>query len=135
VIFLLDTTAFSDLMRGNAHAEVCLSQLSPMDRVVVCPIVRGEIRYGIERLGPGKRRQDLEAKAARLFEVLFCEPVPEAAADNYARIKTATCAKGLPLDENDLWIAATALALGATLVSRDSDYGAVDGLVVTDWSR
>lgn len=134
MIFLLDTTVFSDLMRGSARAENHLSQLSPMDRVVVCPIVRGEVRYGIERLAPGKRRQDLEAKAARLFAVLFCESVPEAAADHYARIKTAAYARGLPLDENDLWIAATAMTLAATLVSRDSDYGAVDDLVVTDGS-
>ena len=106
-----------------------------MDRVVICPIVRGEVRYGIERLTPGKRRQGLEAKAAGLFEVLSCEPVLEAAADHYAVIKTAAHAKGLPLDENDLWIAATALTLGATLVSRDSDYAAVHGLAVADWSR
>ena len=135
MIFLLDTTVFSDLMRGNARAEACLSQLSPMDRVVICPVVRGEIRYGIERLIPGKRRQDLETKAARLFEAILCEPVPEAAGDQYARIKNVTFAKGLPLDENDLWIAATTLAFGATLVTRDSDYGAVDGLAIADWSR
>lgn len=135
MIFLLDTTAVSDLMRGHVSGATHLSQLSPMDRVVVCPIVRGEIRYGIERLSSGKRRKDLEAKAAKLLDSLVCEPVPEEAADHYARIKAAAYAKGVPLDENDLWIAATALALGATLVSRDSDYGSVDGLLVADWSR
>jgi predicted nucleic acid-binding protein len=30
--------------------------------------------------------------------------------------------------ENDLWISATALAIGATLVSRDSDFRAIEGL-------
>jgi predicted nucleic acid-binding protein len=34
------------------------------------------------------------------------------------------------MDENDLWVAATALALGATLVSRDRDFEGVDGLRV-----
>jgi predicted nucleic acid-binding protein len=37
---------------------------------------------------------------------------------------------GLTLDENDLWVAATALALGATLVGRDSDFASIDGLAV-----
>jgi predicted nucleic acid-binding protein len=37
---------------------------------------------------------------------------------------------GLVLNENDLWIAATALALGATLVSRDTDFSRIDGLLV-----
>jgi tRNA(fMet)-specific endonuclease VapC len=60
--------------------------------------------------------------------------VPEAAADAYANIKHAGEQQGLRLDENDLWIAATALALGATLVTRDSDFRSVEGLSRTDWT-
>ena len=39
------------------------------------------------------------------------------------------------MDENDLWIAATALALGATLVTRDSDFSGTPGLVIEDWTK
>jgi predicted nucleic acid-binding protein len=60
--------------------------------------------------------------------------VPEAAANHYARIKLTRQQKGLALDENDLWIAATAVALGATLISRDSDLQQIDGLPVSDWT-
>jgi predicted nucleic acid-binding protein len=35
---------------------------------------------------------------------------------------------GLSLDENDLWIASTALAIGATLVSSDRDFQSVEAL-------
>ena len=135
MIFLLDTNAISDLMREHSRVEQHLTQMSPADRVVVCTIVRGEIRYGIERLSPGRRRLDLEMKASRLFGAVPCEPVPANAADHYARIKGASRVKGSSLDENDLWIAATALALGATLVTRDRDFCAVDGLVVADWTQ
>jgi predicted nucleic acid-binding protein len=38
--------------------------------------------------------------------------------------------QGLSLDENDLWVAATALALGAGLVTRDSDFAGIPGLSV-----
>jgi predicted nucleic acid-binding protein len=62
--------------------------------------------------------------------VLHCEPIPERAGDFYAAVKLARQQRGLSLDENDLWVAATTLALGATLVSRDGDFRGVDGLTV-----
>lgn len=111
-----------------------LAKISSTDQVVICSVVRGEIRYGIERLPQSKRRQDLEIKADKLFVVPPCEPVPEAAGDHYARIKLTRQRKGLTLDENDLWIAATALTLGAILISRDSDFQQIDGLTVNDWT-
>jgi predicted nucleic acid-binding protein len=94
--------------------------------------IRGEIQYGIERLPQSKRREELKVKASNLFAVLPCEPVPKAAGDYYVRIKLLHQHKGLTLDENDLWIAATTLALGAVLVSRDSDYHKIDELKVED---
>jgi len=81
------------------------------------------------------RRQDLEAKAAALFAAIPCEPISEAAGDHYAQVKLARQRKGLALDENDLWIAACARGAGATLVSRDRDFGQIDGLRVEDWTR
>ena len=132
--FLLDTNAFSDLMREHPKVDAHLASLSSTDRVAICTVVRGEIRYGIERLPHGKRRQALEAKATHLFSALPCEPVPETAGDHYATVKLTRQQKGLSLDENDLWIVATALALGAVLVSRDSDVQQIEGLTVQDWT-
>lgn len=91
--------------------------------------------YGLARLPEGRRRQDLATKAAGLLEVIPCAPIPPAAGDHYARIKVARQQSGLSLDENDLWIAATALALSATLVSRDRDFQRVEGLRVEDWTE
>lgn len=134
MIFLLDTNAFSDLMREHPKISVRLASINAPDRVVICPTVQGEIKYGIARLPFGQRRQDLERKAARLFASLTCEPVPEAAGDHYATVKLIRLKKSLGLEENDQWIAATALALGATLVSRDTAFQQIDGLLVEDWT-
>ncbi len=133
MLFLLDTTAFSDLMRAHPKMDAHLAALPPEDHAIVCSIVRGEITYGVHRLPEGRRRADLQAKATRLFAVLRCDPVPPEAGDHYAQIKLARQQKGLALDENDLWIAATAVALGARLVSRDDDFRAIDGLEVENW--
>lgn len=135
MIFLLDTNAFSDLMRKHSKLDVRMSSLPAADQVVICPIVRGEICYGLEQLPQSRRRQDLENQAAPLLAIIPCESIPEAAGDHYARIKLTRQQRGLILDENDLWIAATALALGAVLISRDSDFQKVDGLTVNDWTR
>ena len=134
MIFLLDTNAFSDLMRKHSKLDVRMSSLPAADQVVICPIVRGEIRYGLEQLPQSRRRQDLENQAAPLLAIIPCESIPEAAGDHYARIKLTRQQRGLILDENDLWIAATAMALGAVLISRDSDFQRIDGLTVNDWT-
>lgn len=52
------------------------------------------------------------------------------AGDYYANLKLTRRQSGLTLDENDLWVAATALALGANLVTRDSDFAGIPGLSV-----
>ena len=130
--YLLDTNAISALMRADTRMASWLSSIGPDDRVVVCAIARGEILFGLERLARGRRRNELEEKAGKLFAILPCEPVPAAAGDRYANVKVSQQRRGLPLDENDLWIAATALALDATLVSRDSDFRAIEGLALVE---
>jgi len=96
-----------------------MAGLDPGDRLVTCAIVRGEILFGIERLPQGRRRTELEGTARQFLDTVRCEPVTERAGDFYAAVKLARQQRGLPLDENDLWVAASALALDATLVSRD----------------
>ena len=135
MLFLLDTSAFSDLMREHPKVDARLASTPSSDRVIICSVVRGEIQYGIERLPLGVRRQELESKAQKIFSVVPCEPVPSAAGDLYAKIKVTRQRKGLSLDENDLWIAATAIALEAVLITRDGDFVNVEGLTVKDWSK
>ena len=95
---------------------------------MISTITRGEILFGLGKLAPGRRRTELEAKAQKLFAALPCEPIPPDAGDRYASLKIERHSRGRPLDENDLWIAATALAIGAILVSRDSDFRGIEGL-------
>ena len=130
MIYLLDTSVISSLMRADARMATWISSIGAGDRVVTCTIARGEILFGLERLAPGRRRTELEEKARKLFAVVPCEPIPPAAGDVYANIKVAQQRRGLPLDENDLWMAATALAVSATLVTRDSDFQGIEGLAV-----
>ena len=103
-------------MRADPRVEKWMFGLNEGDRIVTCPIVRGEILFGISRLPVGRRRSELEQAGNQFLDAFHCEPVPEVAGDFYAAIKFTRQRRGLALDENDLWVAATALALDATLV-------------------
>lgn len=118
-------------MREDPRISSWLAARHSDDRIITCAIVRGEILFGLERLPSGQRRAVLEAKARNVFASLPCESIPAFAGDLYARLKVAQQRLGLSLDENDLWIASTALATGATLVSRDRDFQRVEELPVS----
>ena len=133
--YILDTTAFSALMRRDDQMYTHMSSLTGVDRVAICTITRGEVLYGLERLPEGKRRRDLQAEATALFDRLICLPVTEGVGDRYAQIKRGTERKGTSLDENDLWIAATVSLSGGVLVTQDSDFSRVDGLRVENWTQ
>src|SRR5215813_7999455 len=99
-------------MQEDSTVDARLKECGAQDIVIICPVVRGEILFGVKRLPAGKRRQKLNLIANLLFSKIPCEAIPEEAGDHYSSIKTACQQKGTPLGENDLWIAATALALG-----------------------
>ncbi len=103
-------------------------------RVLTCAIVRGEVCYGLNRLPVGRRRANLEAKAKVVFATLPVEPITAAAGDIYGTIRRRMELKGRNPGDNDLWIAAAALSLGAILVSNDQGFGHVPGLTVEDWT-
>jgi tRNA(fMet)-specific endonuclease VapC len=134
MLYLLDTNVIGDIARDRPEVQARLRSLGAEDVVITCPFVRGEAIYGTERMPEGRRRRDVAAKNAVILASFACHSVPEHAADCYARIKVECQRRGSPLDENDLWIAATAIALRATLVTRDAHFRRIEGLVCDDWS-
>lgn len=122
---LLDTNAYSLLMRGHVQvAEIVRSA----EELLLSAVVVGELLYGFRR---GTR---FEQNTADLRSVLnnpystFVE-VSSVTADRYSRLAAALRAKGRPLPTNDVWIAAHAMETGADLVSADSHFEHVDGIV------
>lgn len=129
---LLDTNAVSDLMRD--HPPMLARIALHTDPITTNVVTVGEVRYGLERLPVGKKRADLEARSLRVFANLRIEVVTGVIADTYGRLKASLEGQGLNLEDNDLWIAATAMALGSVLVSRDHIFTRVPGLQIEDWS-
>jgi predicted nucleic acid-binding protein len=131
--YLLDSSVCSDILRDEP-ATIARLELIGAERVYTSSIVLGEVFYGIERLPPGKRKRDLEERAEDLFASIECAPVTPAISRRYGALTAARQAAGLGMGENDLWIAATALSLGATLATRDSDFDNTEGQSIENWS-
>ena len=136
--YLLDTSTCSFLMARVPYVTGHFDSLSDLnDYLFTCTIVRGEILFGIQKLPIGRRRQVLENQAINLFEELPCLAIPKQAADYYAPMKNYAEQQGTPLSENDLWIASTAMAFDAILVTTDSDFQRIAefGLKLEDWTN
>ena len=135
--YLLETTTCSRLMQNEPTVKRHLDSLTDSDYPFTIPIVHGEILYGIERLPIGKRQRDISQRANRLFSEIQCDPIPKETATHYAKLKRQAEEQGTSVAENDLWIAATALALDAILVTSDTDFQRVHGLLglqLIDWT-
>ena len=135
--YLLETSTCSYLMANHVQVKARLASVQVTDYPFTCPIVCGEILYGLERLPAGHKRRALQDQVNNLFSGLICDPIPEKTGDFYARIKNEAQKLGTPLDECDLWIASTALVFDAILVTSDSDFRRVQGLFglqLEDWA-
>jgi len=124
---LLDTNAYSAMMRG--HAEVA-RLVRNAEQVVLSVVVIGELLFGF-RLGARLRKNmdELETFVANPYVAVAA--VTRTTADRFARIAAALRAKGRPIPTNDIWIAAHAMETGAELLSFDAHFEAVDGLAWT----
>jgi tRNA(fMet)-specific endonuclease VapC len=63
-------------------------------------------------------------------------PLPEIAAETYGTIRAELETKGEMIGNNDLWIAAHALAAGLTLITNnEKEFRRVRGLRVQNWAE
>lgn len=106
MIFLLDTNAFNDLMRKHAKGESPLTSLTPSDRVIMGPIVRGEICYGIATHTKQTMR-GFEKSSGPAIRHYFLRTAPRDSGGSLRQHQADAPRKGLTPDENDFGIAAT----------------------------
>jgi predicted nucleic acid-binding protein len=133
MLYLLDTNMISGVVRENPAILDRLAALKALDEAVTCTIVKGELLFGVARMPKGRKRDELDSSIHAVLSSIRSVPVPDYAAQHYAAIKQSRRSSGRPILENDLWIAATSLAIGAVLVSHDRDVTGIAGLPVEDW--
>lgn len=127
-LIVLDTNAYSALKRGD---EAVASIVRASEEIVLSAVVVGELVYGFRRgVRYDQNLEELRDFASRPY-VRFL-PVSWVTADRYARVAATLRNKGKPIPTNDIWIAAHAMESGGELISFDTHFEHVDGLV---WRR
>ena len=129
-MFLLDTNIISDLVRNPAGFAAQRIELVGESSIATSVVVAGELRYGCAKKGSNKLTDRVEAILAEM-EV---RPVPPGAARIYGAIRADLERRGVPIGQNDLWIAAHAMAASATLVTANTDeFCRVESLITVNW--
>ncbi len=130
--YLLDTNILSDLIR-NPRGMIWRRLGSVRnEQVVTSIIVAGELRYGAAR----NRSASLEAKVESMLTSFAVLPFERPADVLYGDLRAKLERIGRPISNNDLLIAAHALATGCTVVTDNvREFARVDSLAVENWLR
>lgn len=97
-------------------------------------ITASELLRGIHRATTGARRSQREAFVEGLFSRLPIIPFDFVAARIHARLSAELTLKGTPVGPHDLIIAATAMAKGYVVVTRDArSFPKISGLAFQRW--
>lgn len=131
---VVDTMVVSSLV--NAHRKPAPAgeyrALIAGRPIVVSFVTVTEMRYGALKAGWGElRRRGLERDLARLVVVQPDDQLMQTCAELRARCEAVGHGLAHKVHEADRWVAATAIRLGVELVSDDSVFLDVPGLVVT----
>lgn len=133
--YLLDTNTVSYVLRN--HSPMLSSRLMGMapETLAISVITAGELRFGVKKLGPGRRSALLSQRLEQMLESFATLPLPTNAGEHYAATRAHLESQGTPIGGNDLWIAAHALAAGMTVITNNlREFERVPGLRVEDWS-
>jgi tRNA(fMet)-specific endonuclease VapC len=120
--YLLDTNIISHIMQGrDADLLARLTQLS-VGQAVISSVTLAELEYGIHRKGQPARLRAALTQVLLRIDVL---PWDEQVAVCYGELCAALEAQGITLSDFDMMIAAHAIAVDATLVTRDKAFSQI----------
>ncbi len=135
MIYALDTSIVSALMRSE-EAVTRRLLTTPRESVVLPQPVVAEIVYGIALLPASRRRRELEAALATLLGDIRRASWTDEVSREFGRVKAELDQRGERVDDFDVAIAAHALALGATVVTRNlRHFTRIRRLEVEDWGE
>lgn len=136
--WLLDTNILSEIRRLKPEQKVLAFIAGlPLDELYPSAVTLAELRFGIERLDAGDRREELNRWLAHTIRPMFNQrvlPVTEDILFRWRVLLDAGRKSGHTYSQPDLLIAATALEHGLTVITRDrSDFDKARVPVINPW--
>jgi tRNA(fMet)-specific endonuclease VapC len=130
--YLLDTNICIYIRQKRPDEVLRRFQKLRPGEAVLSVITYGELLYGAAK--SAQKREALE-RLGELIHLLPALSLPETAAEAYGRIRAELESKGQMIGNNDLWIAAHAVAAGLTLVTNNErEFRRVPALKIQNWA-
>ena len=132
--WVLDTTAFSDLMKRDPALLASLKKHAPRN-IVTVPLVIAEVQYGIARLDNSSKKYFLlNRERDRLLSVITILPWEEESSLFFGRIKTDLEQRGKIIDDFDIAIAGIALSHSCGIITANlGHFQRIKGLDCKDY--
>jgi tRNA(fMet)-specific endonuclease VapC len=132
-MILLDTNICIYIINARSHAAVgtLRAHAQTTSDIGISSITLAELEYGVAASASvEKNRRGLD----RFLTPLDVVPFDDTAARRYGTLRAALKRAGTPIGSNDTFIAAHALALGATLVTNNErEFRRVPELQIENW--
>jgi tRNA(fMet)-specific endonuclease VapC len=130
-VYILDTTAVSDYLRGN-KGIITRFRTTSFEIIFTTSITKFELEYGLTKK-PGLR-QAYAAQLDLLFQQIGCLDFDAYSARTAAAVKHQLFTDGTPISIEDLMIGAIALQYNfAVVTSNTKHFEKIKGLVLEDW--
>jgi tRNA(fMet)-specific endonuclease VapC len=130
-VFILDTNICIYIIKKQPASVLARFEQLQVGEVAMSLVTFGELEYGALRSQNQQKAKQILNDITRFIPVLSME---QSVAEHYADIRADLAAKGKPIGNNDLWIAAHARSLDAILVSNNlKEFERVDGLKLENW--
>ena len=117
--YLVDANVLSEATKPSPEQKILEWLRANEAELAVDPIIFGEIRFGIDRMPPGRRRERFERWFAEGVENLVCLPIEAATGIRWAQLLARLRASGNSMPFKDSLIAATALVHDLTVATRN----------------
>jgi predicted nucleic acid-binding protein len=132
VTYLVDANVLSEATKPSPEPKVVEWLRANEAELAVDPIILGEIRFGIDRMPAGRRKQKFERWFVEGVENLVCLPIEAATGIRWAQLLAKLRSAGKALPFKDSLIAATALVHDLTVATRNTRDFKTAGVKVVD---